>query len=58
MSLITKFNPEDGGSAASETLISNHQSTRRKNLENQEFPFLFYFLSLFVQRFTGEDTLT
>jgi hypothetical protein len=30
------FNPEDGGSTASETLVSNHQIiTRRKNPENR-----------------------
>jgi hypothetical protein len=32
-----KFNPEDGGSMASETFISNHQSTLRNSPENQDF---------------------
>jgi len=31
--LTTHFNPEDGCRTASETLISNHHTTRRKNPE-------------------------
>jgi hypothetical protein len=34
----TTFNPEDGGSIASETLVSNHQTTGR-NPENRDFYF-------------------
>jgi hypothetical protein len=28
---ITRFNPEDGGGTASETLVSNHRHIRRNN---------------------------
>jgi hypothetical protein len=37
ISLITKFNPEDEDSTASETLVSNHQTTQRNNPENHDF---------------------
>jgi hypothetical protein len=32
-SLIKQFNPEDGDSTASETLVSNHKTTQRNNPE-------------------------
>jgi hypothetical protein len=35
--MIMNINPEDGGSTASETLVSNHLTTRRNNPENKEF---------------------
>jgi hypothetical protein len=35
----TKFNPEDGGSTASEMLVYNHQTTRLTNPENHDFIF-------------------
>jgi hypothetical protein len=30
---VSNFNLEDGGSAVSETLVTNHRATRRKNQE-------------------------
>jgi len=39
-SLIMNFNPEDGGSMASETLVSNLQTTRRSNLEDHDLKLL------------------
>jgi hypothetical protein len=36
ISLITKFNRKDGGSTASETLVYNHQTTRRNYPENHD----------------------
>jgi hypothetical protein len=30
-SLVTNFNPEDGGSKASETLVSNHRNPQHNN---------------------------
>lgn len=33
------FNSEDGGNAASETLVRNHQTKRRNKPQNQEFYF-------------------
>jgi hypothetical protein len=37
ISSITNFKPEDGGSKASETLVSNHQTTLHNNPENHDF---------------------
>jgi len=37
ISLIMNFNPEDGGSMASETLVYNHQTTQHNNPENHDF---------------------
>jgi hypothetical protein len=39
ISLIRNSNPEDAGSTASKTLVSNHQITRRNTPENHEFGF-------------------
>jgi hypothetical protein len=36
ISLITHFNPEDGGSTVSETLVSKHHTTERNNPEDRE----------------------
>jgi hypothetical protein len=35
--ITTNLNPEDGGSTTSETLVSIHLTTRRRNPENHDF---------------------
>jgi hypothetical protein len=37
ISMIMNHNPEDGGSTAFETLVTNHHITRRNNPENHDF---------------------
>jgi len=39
ISLIMNFSPEDGSSTASETLVFNHQTTRRNSPEKRPFCF-------------------